>query len=157
ESVRRPADAISDLPFVGGYVKDPHKILVRGNAERNRQFFPADELFEPGRAVLTAEGREKLDRLAPWLNGLKHKGSEGGVVAYADPKKADARAARTLTRQQSEAVAEFLKKHHGAHKMGLLSSRKVTPLGMGVQAPPERERDPLPPARVEVLVFVPQG
>src|SRR5262249_53321046 len=29
ESVRRPADAISDLPFVGGYVKDPHKILVR--------------------------------------------------------------------------------------------------------------------------------
>jgi hypothetical protein len=29
-------------------------------------------------------------------------------------------------------------------------------LGQGVHSPPEPERDPLPAARVEVLVFVPQ-
>jgi hypothetical protein len=54
-------------------------------------------------------------------------------------------------------VVEYLKTRHGAHKMGIFSSRKVVPLGQGVQRPPVPERDALPPARVEVLVFVPQG
>ncbi len=41
--------------------------------------------------------------------------------------------------------------------MGWFSSRKVTPLGQGVKPPPAPKRDTLPNARVEVLVFVPQG
>ena len=41
--------------------------------------------------------------------------------------------------------------------MGWFSSRKVTPLGQGLKPPPLPETDPLPTARVEVLVFVPQG
>jgi phospholipid/cholesterol/gamma-HCH transport system substrate-binding protein len=156
-SIQRDADALKRLPLVGRYVEDPLKLLVRSNCERNRQFFAEDELFEPGRAVLTSAGRARLDELAPWAAGLKHKGSEVVVVAYADPKKSEARAALELTRQQSAAVVEYLRKQHAVHKLGLVSTRKVTPLGQGVQPPPVPEKDPLPPARVEVLVFVPQG
>ena len=62
-----------------------------------------------------------------------------------------------MTRQQAESVCTYLKEQHAVQKMGWFSSRKVTALGQGVQPPPVPEPQPLPPARVEVLVFVPQG
>ena len=79
------------------------------------------------------------------------------LVSYADPHAAVTPAvARALTRQQSEAVCDYLKSQYAIQKMGWFSSRKVTPLGMGVAPPPVPETEPLPPARTEVLVFVPQ-
>jgi phospholipid/cholesterol/gamma-HCH transport system substrate-binding protein len=156
-SVQRDADAIKRLPVVGGYVEDATELLVRPHCERNRHSFAETDLFEPGRAVLTTQGKDNLNNLAPWLAGMKHKGSEVVVVSYADPRTAASQAvARTLTRQQSEAVCDYLKSQHAVQKMGWFSSRKVTPLGMGVAPPPVSEAEPLPPARVEVLVFVPQ-
>jgi phospholipid/cholesterol/gamma-HCH transport system substrate-binding protein len=156
-SVQRDADAVKRLPVVGGYVEDATELLVRPHCERNRRRFAEADLFEPGRAVLTAQGRDNLNALAPWLAGMKHKGSEVVVVSYADPRTAPSPAvARTLTRQQSEAVCDYLKTQHAVQKMGWFSSRKVTPLGMGVAPPPVPDAEPLPPARVEVLVFVPQ-
>ncbi len=156
-SIGQGADAVKHMPVVRDYVEDPTTLLVRPHCERNRQCFAESELFESGRAVLTAQGRQRLDTLAPWLEGMKHKGSEVVVVAYADAKKTAPSLAQTITRQQSEAVCEYLKKQHAIQKMGWFSSRKVTPLGQGVKPPPEPERDPLPAARVEVLVFVPQS
>ncbi|HTU21521.1 MAG TPA: MlaD family protein [Gemmataceae bacterium] len=156
-SIGQSADAVKQMPIVRDYVEDATSLLVRPNCERNRRYFTEAELFEPGRAVLTAQGRQRLDELAPWLEGMKHKGSEVVVAAYADPRRAKPSLAQTLTRQQSEAVCDYLKKQHSIQKMSWFSSRKVTPLGQGVHPPPAPERDPLPPARVEVLVFVPQG
>lgn len=156
-SIGQGADAVKHMPVVRDYVEDPASLLVRPNCERNRKCFAEGELFEPGRAVLTEQGRQRLDELAPWLEGLKHKGSEVVVTAYADPRKTDAVSAQALTRQQSEAVCDYLKKQHAIQKMGWFSSRKVTALGQGIHPPPAPERDELPPARVEVLVFVPQG
>ncbi len=155
-SIGQDAAAVKRLPLVRNYVEDPTSLLVRPDCERNRRCFAESELFEPGRAVLTAQGRQRLDDLAPWLEGMKHKGSEVVVVAYADPHTSTPSLAQTLTRQQSEAVCDYLKKQHAIQKMGWFSSRKVTPLGRGIHPPPEPERDPLPAARVEVLVFVPQ-
>jgi phospholipid/cholesterol/gamma-HCH transport system substrate-binding protein len=156
-SIQQDADAIKRLPVVNRYVEDPTALLVRPNCERPRQFFAEEDLFEPGRAVLTAQGKQRLDGLVPWLEGLKHKGSEVVIVAYADPRTAtSAPAALALTRGQSEAVCEYLLRQHAVHKMGWFSSRKVTALGMGLQRPPVPETTPLPPARVEVQVFVPQ-
>jgi phospholipid/cholesterol/gamma-HCH transport system substrate-binding protein len=157
KSIQQDADALKRMPIVRSYVEDPHALLVRPNCERNRQTFTESELFEPGRAVLTADGRRRLDELAPWLAGLKHPGSEVVVAAYADPRTADAAVARTVTRQQSEAVCTYLTSHHAIQKMNLFSSRKVIPLGLGTSLPPEPEVEALPPSRVEVLVFVPQG
>lgn len=156
-SVQQDADALKRLPVVRSYVEDPHALLVRPNAERNRQCFAEADLFEPGRAVLSAAGRKRLDELAPWLAGLKHRGSEIVVAAYADPQTANPTLARTLTRQQSEAVCDYLKEQHSVQKLSWFSSRRVTPLGCGTDPPPLPESEPLPPARIEVLVFVPQS
>ena len=153
-SIQRDADALKKLPFVGGYIEDPTALLVRPKSERNRRVYAETELFEPGRAVLTARGRESLDAILPWLDGLKHAGSDVVIVTYADPKTSDTKTANTITRQQSEAVIAYLK-NHKVHKLGWFSSRKVTPLGMGLQPPPAPEKDALPAGRVEVLVFVP--
>jgi phospholipid/cholesterol/gamma-HCH transport system substrate-binding protein len=156
-SIGQSADAVKQMPLVRDYVEDAASLLVRPNCERNRQCFAETELFEPGRAVLTTQGRERLDQLAPWLEGMKHKGSEVVIVAYADPHQSSPKLARALTRQQSEAVCDYLKRQHSIQKMGWFSSRKVVALGQGVNPPPAPERDPLPPARIEVQVFVPQG
>jgi outer membrane protein OmpA-like peptidoglycan-associated protein len=158
DSIRRDADALKKVPILGRYVeRSAQDLLVRQQMERNRKIFAEAELFEPGRAVLTSQGRRRLDEIAPWLTGLKHKGSEVVVVSYADRGAADPQAALSVTRQQSEAVVEYLKKQHTTHKLGWLSSRKVIALGQGTQPPPLAEKDPLPAARVEVVVFVPQG
>jgi phospholipid/cholesterol/gamma-HCH transport system substrate-binding protein len=157
ESFKEDADAIKRLPIIRGYVEDAQALLVRPNCERNAQVFAEADLFEPGRAVLTADGRRRLDELAPWMLGLKHKGSEVVVAAYADPQVSPSSVARMLTRQQSEAVCSYLKDQHAVQKMGWFSSRKVVALGMGTSAPPVPPTTPVPPARIEVLVFVPQS
>lgn len=156
-SIGQGADAVKQMPLVRDYVEDATGLLVRPNCECNRKYFAESDLFETGRAVLTAQGRERLDQVAPWLEGLKHKDSEVVIVSYADPHKSPPRLAHALTRQQSEAVCDYLKRQHSIQKMGWFSSRKVVALGQGVNSPPAPERDPLPPARIEVLVFVPQG
>jgi phospholipid/cholesterol/gamma-HCH transport system substrate-binding protein len=157
-SLKQGSDALKGLPLVRDYVQDPYKELVRPECTRNLRWFKEADLFEPGQAVLTAQGRQELDKLAPWLTGLKHKGSEVVVAAYADPDRLpDADLARAVTYKQSKAVCDYLTSQHGVHRMGWFSwSRKVTPLGCGLNPPPLPEKEPLPPARIEVLVFVPQ-
>jgi phospholipid/cholesterol/gamma-HCH transport system substrate-binding protein len=153
--LQQTIDASKKLPIVRGYVEDPVKLLVRADAERNRKVLAETDLFEAGRAELTAGGRARLDEVGRWMNRLKHPGSDVVIAAYADPGKA-LPAAKEVTRQQAEAVANYLKDKHRVESMGTFSrSRKVTPLGMGAQPAPQPEAG-LPPARVEMLVFVPQ-
>ncbi len=156
-SIQQVADGMHKLPLVGGYVENPVGLLERPDCNRDRRVFAETDLFEPGQAILTAQGKSKLDMVAPWLEGMKHKGSEVVVVAYADPAShPNASAAKVLTTRQSEAVCDYLKNKHSVHKMGWFSSnRKVTPLGMGVNPPPTPEREAVEPSRVEILVFVP--
>jgi outer membrane protein OmpA-like peptidoglycan-associated protein len=157
ESIQQDADALKKMPLVRNYVQDAKELLVRPECERYRQSFAERELFEPGQATLTASGRDKLDKLVPWLEGLKHKGSDVVVAAYAAPG-ADADVSRNCSRKQSEAVCAYLKDRHGVQKMGWFSrSWKITPLGLGSSAPPVTDRDQLPPPRIEVLVFVPRS
>ncbi len=155
-SIQADAEAVKKVPLLGGYVEDPRALLDRPGHERNRKWFREQELFEPGRSALTRQGRSALDDLDSWIGGLNHSKSEVVVVAYADPS-ADPSRARTLTQEQAKAVLEYLKEKHKIHKLSLVSWRKTTPLGMGVNPPPTKEREPLPAPRVEVLIFVPQG
>ena len=153
---QQDAEAFKKVPLVGGLVEDPRALLVRPGQEKNRKWFREAELFEPGRATLTAGGREKIEELKDWLEGLKSRGSQIVVVSYADPKAADAARARTVTTEQSKAVVTYLKEKLKAHKVGWVSWRKVIPLGMGVKPPPGGERERLPFRALRSLVFVPQ-
>jgi phospholipid/cholesterol/gamma-HCH transport system substrate-binding protein len=160
DAVKQDADAIKRMPIVRGYVEDATKLLVRPSHSRERVTYAETELFEPGRAVLTTAGKDQLDAIGLRLIGeWKHKDSEIVVVAYADAKVSDrsTAAAKTLTEQQSEVVANYLKDKHGVHKLGWWSRRKVTPLGLGVHPPPLKEPTEMPPARVEVVLFTPQS
>jgi phospholipid/cholesterol/gamma-HCH transport system substrate-binding protein len=154
-SIQQDADALKTMPIIRSYVKDAHKLLIRPECEVNRQWFGEADLFESGHAVLTGQGRQRLDRLVPWLEGLKHKGSEVVVATYADPAL-DPKQAVTLSQKQSEAVCNYLTSQHSVQKMGWLSKRPVTPIGLGIGPSPLPEKEKLPAPRVEVLVFVPQ-
>ncbi|CAN5533740.1 hypothetical protein BH10PLA2_BH10PLA2_19950 [soil metagenome] len=156
-SMQQSVDAFKRMPVVRSYVEDPVALLVRPNAERNRQVFTPDELFESGRAVLTEPGKERLNALGPWLEGLKHKGSDIVVASFVDGKRLDPQVARVLTRQQSQAVCDHLMNQLKAQRMSWISSRKVTPLGLGGDFASLQHEDGLAADRVEILVFVPQG
>jgi phospholipid/cholesterol/gamma-HCH transport system substrate-binding protein len=161
-SLQENSDRVQDSWVMHALGKTPRELLVRPDCQRDRRVFPEADLFAPGEAILTAPGKAALDRIAPWLNGMKHPGSDVVVVAYADPRGGrSAEVAKALTLKQSEAAARYLRDKHGVHKMRVVTvlgfgERKVFPLGMGVNPPPEPEPDPLPPARVEVVVFVPR-
>lgn len=161
--INQAVDATKHLPLVGSAFQGAADILIRERGEWDRRVFAEGELFEPGRAVLTTAGRERLDDLGPWLKNLRHAGSEVIVVSYADPTgKQPADAARLISRQQSETVLEYLKTYHGAHKLawygvGPIGTRRVLALGMGTDAPPRPEPAPVPPARIEVCVYKPQN
>ncbi len=154
-TLQQDADALKRLPVVGAYVEDPAVLLQRYKSDRQRRIFSATDLFEPGRAVLTAQGRQNVDGLAPWLKSLKRPGSDVVVVAYSDPHSVNPQAARALTRQESETVCDYLKAKQSIQKIGWFSTRRVTPLGLGVEPPPMPESDPLPPDRLEIQIFTP--
>jgi outer membrane protein OmpA-like peptidoglycan-associated protein len=156
QSIKQDADAIKRLPVVRSYVEDRNALLLRPAHERQRQWVRTDELFEPGRAVLTDAGREKLNDLAAWLNSIKAKGSDVVIASYADPATSpSAAAALTLTQKQSEVVVNYLKGTHKVQKLGWWRSRDVKPIGLGTDPPPDNETG-LPPGRIELIVFVPQ-
>jgi phospholipid/cholesterol/gamma-HCH transport system substrate-binding protein len=157
-SIQQDTEAVKRLPIVRSYVDDATALLVRPAHVRHRQYLPAAALFEPHRAVLTADGRQRLDEIGQWLSGLRVKGSDVVVAAYADPKaEPTPAAAHTLTQKQSEVICDYLKSQHKAQKIGMLTWRDVKPLGLGTDPPPIPADPGLPPARVEVLVFVPQA
>ncbi len=157
-SLKQNADALKSLPVVRSFVVDPAKELIRPDCKCDRKWFPEDALFTPGRAVLTAEGRKRLDEAAVWLNDHKEPGSEIVVAAFAAPGQ-NAEVAQNLTQKQSEVVSEYLRKTHLVNKTGWLpwwSTRPVRALGVGSNPPPLPGAEKLPPARLELLVFTPE-
>jgi outer membrane protein OmpA-like peptidoglycan-associated protein len=157
QSIKQDADAIKRLPIVRSYVEDRTAMLVRPAHDRHRQWARSSDLFEPGRAVLTDGGRDKLNEFAAWMNGLKPKGSDVVVAAYADPATSQsAAAALVLTQKQSQVVVEYLKDTHKVHKLGWFRSRDVKPIGLGTDPPPDNETG-LPSDRIELIVFIPQA
>jgi hypothetical protein len=48
-----------------------------------------------------------------------------------------------------------LKTKQAVQKIGWFSSRRVTPLGLGIEPPPMPETETLPPDRLEIQIFTP--
>jgi len=139
---------------------DRDRILYHPGAERDSQVLQESELFEPGRAVLTAKGRGRLDETAKWFRNVRRPTSEVVIAAFTDEDR-DPELAQILTQEQAEAVRQYLVAKHSIQSTGWFSSRKVAAVGFGTQAPKENmqtastKSDP-PSRRVEVILFTPQ-
>jgi phospholipid/cholesterol/gamma-HCH transport system substrate-binding protein len=157
-AIKQDAEAVKALPIVRSYVEDSVALLVRPDCEKDRVVYSPEFLFEPNTSVLTAEGRERLNQCAMWLYGQHQKKSEVVVAAFADPKSPDLTgpSAKALTKKQADTITEFFKER-GVHKMGYVTRRSVTPVGLGFDPTPVVEKEPLPPSRIEVILFVPKA
>jgi phospholipid/cholesterol/gamma-HCH transport system substrate-binding protein len=156
KSVKQGSDALSKLPIVRSYVQDAAAILVRPTMKRERWTFETKALFEPGTATLTYDGQVHMNNMANILKENKVSGSEVAAAAFFDARDRSqtAAAALELTKKQAEAVVNHLKLC-GVHKMGVVTRRKVTPLGMGTALSPA-EPEPTAPSHVQVLLFTPR-
>jgi phospholipid/cholesterol/gamma-HCH transport system substrate-binding protein len=155
-SVKANSDAIKALPVVRSYVVDYNKELIRPECKRYRKWYAESDLFEPGKAVLTAGGKKKLADGADWLNKQKIEGAEVMIVSFAEPSQ-NAEFAQTVTQKQSEVVLEYLRSKHEVHRTGWWwwSTRPTRALGCGTTPSPMPETEKLPAARIELIVFAP--
>jgi outer membrane protein OmpA-like peptidoglycan-associated protein len=158
EAVKQDAEAIKRLPILRNYVQDNIALLYRPDQSCDSRTYAADDLFEPGTAVLSESGKGHMNNLRPWFDGGKAKGSDVVVVSYADPNSSDltGATAQALTQRRSEAVVAYLRGKDKAHRMNWFSSRPITAVGMGMSPPPEAPHEPQSPNRTEILVFCPR-
>jgi phospholipid/cholesterol/gamma-HCH transport system substrate-binding protein len=145
--------------------EDEDRVLYQPGSKREDRVFAEAELFEPGRAILTREGRAKLDGLAKWFFSLNRPSETAIVVAaFTDTApEGDEGLARVLTQEQAEAVRAYLMDQHKIHSNGWFNSaRKVAAVGYGTHPPrvpgtPDAATANLPPRRVEFVLFTPQA
>lgn len=143
--------------FDGRGFTDRDKILFKPGSERESRVLGADDLFEPGRSVLTRKGRAQLDGVAAWFAKAKRPKSELVIAAFADDST-DPDLAQILTQEQAEAVRAYLIEKHGVDVNGWFGSRKVAAVGFGSEPPRPAVAGPTagPGRRVEVILFTPQ-
>ena len=143
--------------FDGRGFSDRDKVLYKPGSERESRVIGSDDLFEPGRSVLTASGRSRLDGVAAWFAKAKRAKSELVIAAFTDDR-GDADLAQILTQEQAEAVRAYLVAKHGVDVNGWFGSRKVAAVGFGSETPRAGVAPGQGPARrVEVILFTPQA
>ena len=144
--------------FNGRSFFDRDRVLFHPGAERESRTLREDELFEPGRSVLTSPGREHLDAVAAWFKKVRRPSSEVVIAAFTDDDR-DPELARLLTQEQADAVRKYLVANHAIETSGWFTSRKVSAVGFGSEVPRTLVEDARgqPPRRVEVILFTPQA
>ena len=137
---------------------DRDRVLYHPGALRDGRTFSEIDLFEPGRAILTARGRAKLDEVAIWFKRTIRPTTEVVIAAFTDTTN-EPDLAQILTQEQADAVRRYLVTKHGIESSGWFSSRKVAAVGFGSEHPHGTEpRNPGSPLRrVEVILFTPQA
>jgi hypothetical protein len=156
QSMKQGTDAISKLPVVRSYVEDAPAILVRPNMTRDRRVYQANDIFLPRTAQITETGQAHLEKCMHLFTEIGGGKAELVVVAYADPTDAGYTPASALetTRKQAETVVSFYKDRN-VHKLGWVSRRTMTPLGMGFGSSPVVENPPLPASNLQLILFSP--
>ncbi|HWE40055.1 MAG TPA: MlaD family protein [Isosphaeraceae bacterium] len=140
---------------------DRDRILYQPGAERESRTLAAADLFEPNRAVLTAQGRRHLDNIAAWCKPLRRPATEIVIAAFTDAPR-DEDLAQILTQEQADTVRNYLISRHSLDAKGWFGTRKVAAVGFGTQVPrfppgaPAAPTNP-PPRRVEIILFTPQA
>jgi phospholipid/cholesterol/gamma-HCH transport system substrate-binding protein len=136
---------------------DRDKVLFHPGAERESRMLREDELFEPGRSVVTEAGRQRLDEVATWFKKTRRPTSEAVIAAFTDGAL-NADLAQVLTQEQADAVRKYLVAHHAIETTGWFTTRKVAAVGFGSGDPRTlvEEAGDQPARRVEIILFTPQ-
>jgi phospholipid/cholesterol/gamma-HCH transport system substrate-binding protein len=137
---------------------DIERVLYRPGATREARTFPTDDLFEPGTALLTSDGRARLDEFAGWFKGRRWPDSTEVVIASFDAPGSPEPEARILTGEQAGAIRTYLESRHKLFSLSWWRKRKVAAVGFGTRTPPASTAGDLegPDRRVEIAVFTPQ-
>jgi phospholipid/cholesterol/gamma-HCH transport system substrate-binding protein len=136
---------------------DRERVLYQPGSDRTSLAIRADELFEPGRAVLTKLGQARLDQVAGWYRQRSRPNSEVVIAAFTDDDR-DPDLAEILTQEQAETARRYLVEKHAIQSSGWFKTRKVAAVGFGTHTP--RTLDSIPtnasPRRIEFVLFTPQ-
>jgi phospholipid/cholesterol/gamma-HCH transport system substrate-binding protein len=174
EDLEENLTALKGIWPISGYFNrrgftDVDRVLYQPGSLRVSRVYGSDELFEPGKAVLTESGRRRLDETGRWFR-KNAKGPETEVVVasrIATAPRDDEQVAQMLTQGQAEAVRAYLVEQQGIDKLPWyrFSRRKVAAVGLGTQVPramsdddggPAAEARDMPPSRTEIILFTPQ-
>src|SRR5208337_3924398 len=110
------------------------KVLYQPGSRRDSRLFRDEELFEPGRAILTPVGRTRLDEVGRWCKQASQPQSEVVIAAFTnDDHVVDL--AEVLTQEQADSVRKYLIEKHGIESAGWFRSRKVDAVGLDCLAP----------------------
>jgi phospholipid/cholesterol/gamma-HCH transport system substrate-binding protein len=136
---------------------DRERVLFQPGAERTSRSFRAEDLFAPGRAVLTRAGQVQLDEVARWVKQVSLSHSEVVIAAFTDDDR-DRDLAEILTQEQAEAVRRYLVDKHSIQSAGWFKSRKIAAVGFGVHSPRTLEPAAINASarRIDIIVFTPQ-
>jgi phospholipid/cholesterol/gamma-HCH transport system substrate-binding protein len=133
------------------------KVLYQPGSRRDSRSLKVEDLFEPHRAILTPVGRTRLDEVARWCKRASQPKSEVVIAAFTDDDQ-DLDLAEVLTQEQADSVRKYLVDNHGIDSAGWFRTRKVAAVGFGTQVPRGQDpaMTPLPPRRVDIILFTPQ-
>jgi len=138
---------------------DREHVLFQPGAQRNSRALRAEDLFEPGRSILTPVGRTRLDEVARWCKQASRPKSELVIAAFTDDDR-DQDLAEILTQEQADAVRNYLVEKHGIQSAGWFKRRKIASVGFGTHTPRTLDPSPSPQdqpsRRVEIILFTPQ-
>lgn len=156
QSMKQGTDAISRMPVVRSYVENSAALLVRPDLQRTRRVYQVNDLFLPRTAQIHDVGEVHLDRCMHWFAETGGGKAELVVAVYADPNDAGLTPASALetTRKQAEVVVQFYRDRN-VHKLGWVSRRTMTPLGMGFSPSPVVDNPPVPAANLQLILFSP--
>ena len=137
---------------------DRERVLFQPGSQRNSRSLRTDEIFEPGRSVLTPIGRARLDEVARWCKLASLPGTQVVIAAFTDDDR-DEDLAEVLTQEQADAVRNYLVTKHSIQSAGWFKQRKVAAVGFGSHSPRTLDApQPNQPARrVEIILFTPQA
>lgn len=140
---------------------DRDRVLFHPGSERESRTLAESDLFEPGRAVLTSMGRQRLDEIAQWFTRLRRpKSAELVIASFTDDVSRGDDLALFLTQEQAEAVRKYLVTKHAIDSNGWFNSRrKIAAVGFGAETPraPAGEIVAQPRRRIEIIIFTPQA
>ncbi len=136
---------------------DRDRTVYQPGSSRNSRVLATDDVFEPGRSVLTPVGQTRLDEIARWCKYAGRPTSQIVIAAYTDDVSNRERA-EILTQEQADSVRKYLVEKHAIESAGWFKSRKVAAVGFGAHVPRTLDQTPAgaPSRRVEIILFTPQ-